>query len=179
MLPVLVSGLVSPVKVSTNRSKWGNLCNNLIDELQVGESHRNGKINEEGRNFPVPALHREGMEEKGKPVETQGTSCAGRAAGGSATPPLLLFTAGLGHRNMGQGCAGTCSQAALCHSSAKLSRLTLTEGSDSAVTSGRVGGELAMGFAPMGARAECALHSLSPNNSDQASLAVSWLITLY
>lgn len=47
---------------------------------------------------------------------------------------LLLFTAGLGHGNMGQGCAGTCSQAALCHSCAKLTRLTLTEGSDSAVT---------------------------------------------
>lgn len=119
------------------------------------------------------------MERKENPVETQGTSCAGRAAGGCATPPLLLFTAGLAHRNMGQGCAGTCSRAALCHSCAKLSRLTLTEGSDSAVTSGRGGGELAMGFAPMGAGSESALHSSSPNNSDQASLAVSWLLTLY
>lgn len=53
------------------------------------------------------------------------------------------------------------------------------EGSDSAVTSGRVGGELAMGFAPMGASTESALPSLSPNNSDQTSLAVSWLITLH
>lgn len=121
------------------------------------------------------------MERKGNPVETQGTSCAGGAAGGSAPPPplLLLFTAGLGHRNMGQGCAGTCSQAALCHSWAKLSRLRLAEGSDSAVSSGHEGGELAMGFAPMGASAESALHSSSPTNSDQASLAVSWLITLY
>lgn len=147
----LVRGLVSPVKVSTNLCKWVNLCNNLTDVLQVGEIHQNGKINEEGRNFPVPALHREGMERKGSPLETQGASCARRAAGSSATPPplLLLFTAGLGHRNMGQGCAGTCSQAALCHSCAKLSRLTLSEGSDS-VTSGCVRGELAMGFAPMG-----------------------------
>lgn len=61
---------------------------------------------------------------------------------------------------------------------AKLSRLTLTEDSDS-VTSGHVRGELAMEFAPMGESAESALHSLSPNNSDQASLAVLWLITLY
>lgn len=131
----LVRGLVSPVRVSTNPSKWVNLCDNLIDVLQVGEVHQNGK----GRNFPVPALHREGMEMKGNPKETQGASCAGQAAGGSATPALLLllFTAGLGHRNMGQGCAGTCSQAALCHSCANLSRLTLMEGSDSAVTSGQ------------------------------------------
>lgn len=135
----LVRGLVSPVRVSTNPSKCVNLCNNLIDMLQVCEIHQNGKIDEEGRNFPVPALHREGMERKGNPGETRGASCAGRAAGGTATPAplLLLFTAGLGHRNMGQGCAGTCRQAALCHSCAKLSRLTLMEGSDSAVASCR------------------------------------------
>lgn len=41
----LVRGLVSPVEVSTNPSKWVNLCNNLIDVLQVGEIHQNGKIN--------------------------------------------------------------------------------------------------------------------------------------
>ena len=42
-----------------------------------------------------------------------------------------------------------------------------------------MGGELAMGFAPMVARAESALRSLSQNDGDQASLAVTWLITLY
>lgn len=42
-----------------------------------------------------------------------------------------------------------------------------------------MGGELTMGFAPMVARAESALRSLSQNDSGQASLAVMWLITLY
>lgn len=116
------------------------------------------------------------MERQGSPVETQGTSCAGPAAGGSATPlpPLLLFTAGLVTETWDWAVLALAVRLLF----AKLSRLTLTEGSDS-VTSGHVRGELAMGFAPMGESAESALHSLSPNNSDQASLAVLWLITLY
>ena len=92
-----------------NPSKWASLCNDLIDVLQVGETHQNGKhlktISREERNFPVPALHEVGMERKGNLGEAPGTLCAERDASRSARvlPMLPLFTADLGYRNMRQG----------------------------------------------------------------------------
>lgn len=177
---------------STNPSKQASLCNDLLDVLRVGGIHQNGKylktISREGRKFPAPALLQEvGMERMGSPGGALGTLCAERGAHRSADVlPMfcrccccsLLFWV---TETCDGGCVGICSQATRRRSWAKPFRLTLIEGSDSAVTvaGGRVGEELAMGFAPVVARAESALRSLSQNDDDQASLAVTWLITLY
>lgn len=54
---------------STNPSKGTSLCSNLVDVLQIGGVHQNGKylkmISRDGRNFPAPALHKVRMERKG------------------------------------------------------------------------------------------------------------------
>lgn len=56
---------------STNPSKGTNLCSNLVDVLQIGGVHQNGKylkmISRDGRNFPASALHKVRMERKGSP----------------------------------------------------------------------------------------------------------------
>lgn len=94
---------------STNPNKWASLCNDLIDVLQVGGIHQNGKylntISREGRNFPAPALHEVGMQRKGNCRRVPGSLRAERDASRSADvlPTLPLFTAVLGYRNMQRG----------------------------------------------------------------------------
>jgi len=118
-----------------------------------------------------------GLERRGNPGEAPGTLHAEQDAGGSADAPSVHCWFGLQKHATGAVLAFAVRPFAAVAVQSRW--LTLIQGADSAVTGSCVGGEPAMGFAPVVARAESALRSLPQNNRDQASLALTWLITLY